>query len=137
MFDSRIINNNINRLHERCLRLFYGDKSTSFGKLLEQDKSVTTHTRNLQVLATEMLKVYRNISPPIFSKIFHRHDIGYNLRTNSDFVMPNVRSVFHASENILYLGPEIWDIAPLEWKKLTVVVASVNLFVKIFFIVYG
>ena len=71
MFYSRIINNKINRLHERCLRLLYGDKSSSFEKLLEQDKSVTIHTRNLQILATEMFKVYRNISSPIFSEIFH------------------------------------------------------------------
>ena len=58
MFDGRIINNNINRLHERCLRLFYEDKSTSLEKLLDQGKSVTMHTRNLQILATEMFKVY-------------------------------------------------------------------------------
>ena len=32
--------------------------------------------------------------------------------------MPNVRSVFHGSESILYLGAKIWDIAPLELKKL-------------------
>ena len=30
MFHSRIINNIINRLHERCLHLLYGDKLTSF-----------------------------------------------------------------------------------------------------------
>ena len=57
MFHSRIINNKINRLHERCLHLLYGDKSSSFEKLLEQDKSVTMHTMNLQILATEMFKV--------------------------------------------------------------------------------
>ena len=51
------------------MRLLYEDKSSSFAKLLEQDKSVMIHTRNLQILATEMLKVYRNISPPIFSEI--------------------------------------------------------------------
>ena len=36
MFHSRIINNNINHLHERCLHLLYVDKSSSFEKLLEQ-----------------------------------------------------------------------------------------------------
>ena len=47
IFHSRIINNKVNRIHERCLRLLCGDKSSSFEKLLEQDKSVTIHTRNL------------------------------------------------------------------------------------------
>ena len=68
MFHSRIINK-INRLHERCLCLLYGDKSSSLKKLLEQDKSVAIHTRNLQILATEMFKVCRNIFPSIISEI--------------------------------------------------------------------
>ena len=77
-------------------------------KLLEQDISVTIHTRNLQILAREMFKVYRNISPPIFSEIFHQHGNNYSLGINSDFAMPNVRPVFHGSESISYLGPKIW-----------------------------
>ena len=66
------------------------------------------HTSNMQILATEMFKVSRNISPPIFREIFHRRDINYNLRINSDFVMPSVRSVFRGSESNSYLGPKIW-----------------------------
>ena len=123
MFHTRIINNKINCLHERCFRLIYGDKQSSFEQLLEQDKSVMIHTRNLKILATKMFKIYQNISPPIFSEIFHRRDINYNLRINSDFLMPNVRSVFHGSESISYLGPKIWDIVSLELKELTSVVA--------------
>ena len=65
-----------------------------------------------------MFKVYRNISPPIFSEIFLRCDINYNLRINSDFAMRKVRSVFHGSESISYIGPKILDIVPLELKEL-------------------
>ena len=89
------------------MRLLYGGKSSSFEKLLEKYKSVTIHTRNLQILATEMFKVYRNISPPIFNEVFHQRGNNYNLRINSDFAMPNLRSVFHGSESISYLGPKM------------------------------
>ena len=34
-----------------------------------------------------------------------------------------LRSVFHGSESISYLGPKLWDIVPLELKELTIVVA--------------
>ena len=37
--------------------------------------------------------------------------------------MPNVRSVFHETESISYLGPKIWHIVPLELKELTSVAA--------------
>ena len=59
------------------------------------------------------------MSPLIFSKLFRRCDISYNLRSNANFAVPNVKSVFHISESISYLGPKIWDIVPLELKVLT------------------
>ena len=31
--------------------------------------------------------------------------------------------ILHGSESVLYLGPKIWDIVPLELKELTSVVA--------------
>ena len=52
MCHSRTMNNKINRLHERCLRIVHSDKTSSFEKLLEKDGSVTIHTRNLRTLAT-------------------------------------------------------------------------------------
>ena len=100
-----------------------GEKSSSFQKLLKQNKSVTLHTSNMQILPTEMSKVYRNISPSISSEIFHRRDRSYNLQINSEFAMPNVRSILHESESISCLGPKIWDIVLLELKELTHFVA--------------
>ena len=41
MFDSRSLNNKINRIHEKALRSTFNDKSSSFQKLLEKDNSVT------------------------------------------------------------------------------------------------
>ena len=44
MCHNRTYNNNkINRLHERCLRLIYNDKHSSFEELLEKDSSVSIH----------------------------------------------------------------------------------------------
>ena len=76
------MNIKINRLHERCMRLIYEDKTSSFEELLEQDKSVLIHTRNLQMLPTEIFKVYPSMPPPIFSELFRQRDICYDLRSN-------------------------------------------------------
>ena len=64
--------------------------------------------------------------PPIFSELFRGQDIFYNLRSNSNFAVSNVKSAFQGSESIFYLGPKIWDIVPLEVKELT----SLNAFKK-------
>ena len=70
MFHSRNVNNKINSLHERCLRMVYNDKKSSFEQLLEKDKSVPIHIRNLQFLAIEMYKIHKNLSPPIIKGFF-------------------------------------------------------------------
>ena len=102
-------------------------KSASSEKLLKQGKSVTIRTRNLQILATEIFKAYRNISPPIFSEIFDQSDINYNSQINSEFVMTSIRSVFYGRESTLYLGPKLWDIVPLELTSVVAFTKGINL----------
>ena len=65
MCHSRGLNNRINNLHERALRIVYQDKKSDFETLLKNDKSVTIHVRNLHYLVTEVYKVKNNISPEI------------------------------------------------------------------------
>ena len=47
MFHSRKLNNKINKLHERCLRIVYNDNTLSFQELLETDNFVLVHHRNI------------------------------------------------------------------------------------------
>ena len=54
MLHSMTLNNRINNIHERALRLTYKDDKSSFKQLLEKDHSVTVHQKNLQVLVTKI-----------------------------------------------------------------------------------
>ena len=65
MFHSRSLNNRINKIHERTLRIVFKDKNATFSELLQRDCSVTIHERNIQALATEMVKIFKGISPSI------------------------------------------------------------------------
>ena len=54
-FHSRTMNNIINSLHEKALRLVYANKANlSFDDLPKDDRSVKIQQRNLQILATEI-----------------------------------------------------------------------------------
>ena len=118
MCHSRIINKKINRLHERCLRIIYCDKQSSFEELLEKDSSVSIHVRNIQILATEMYKVSKGMSPPQITELFPRRNESYNLRHNAEFLQPLVNSVRCGTESISYLGPKSWGLVPDTYKNL-------------------
>ena len=49
MFHNRELNNKINRLHERALRLIFNNQTATFEELLLKDNSSTVHERNLEV----------------------------------------------------------------------------------------
>ena len=86
MCHSRENNNKVNGLHERCLRIIYNDKRSSFNALLEKDGSVSIHERNIKILAAEMFKVSKNLAPPQMHEIFKLKDQPqYNLRYHSVF----------------------------------------------------
>ena len=119
MSHSRANKRKIESLQERCLRIIYNDKQSSFKELLQKDSSVSIHERNVQVLATEMYKVSNNFSPPHMNEIFElRNKHPYNLRQNSQFFRPLVKSVYHGTESLSYFGPKVWDILPNIYKNI-------------------
>ena len=63
----------------------YYDQTSTFESLLEKDKSVTIHHRNIHVLATEMYKAKNGLSPPIIRNIFPINDRSYSLRNTNYF----------------------------------------------------
>ena len=119
MMHSRKIENFINRIHERALRLVYGDKNASFEELLERDSSVSIHQRNLQCLAIEMFKILKGFAPTIMNELFeYKEPCSYDIRNRSEFKRTNVRTVTYGENSISHLGPKIWDLVPAEMKSL-------------------
>ena len=52
---SRTLNNKINRIHERLLRVVYNDKKATFDELLDKEKVVNIQTRNFHGTETVSL----------------------------------------------------------------------------------
>ena len=113
------MNNKINKLHERALRIVYGDKKLTFEELLEKDDSVMIHHKNLQKLATEMYKVNCKISPTPMQHLFKEKTHHYDLRNKNNWEGENVRTVIYGRETIKNLGPKIWSIVPNDIKEAT------------------
>ena len=52
----RKIENKINKIQERALRIAYRDNTSQFKELFEKDNSASVHQKNLQLLMNEIYK---------------------------------------------------------------------------------
>ena len=103
-------------MHERALRLIYCDHLSNFQELLQGDKSVTIHQKNIQTLAIMMHKVVNNIAPTIVSELFSFSNVNYNLRSGTQFYQPFANTVWNGQETISYFRPKICNMVPEEMK---------------------
>ena len=113
MYHSTTMNNKINRIHERTLRLVYSDNVSSFDELLKKDRSFSIHHSNIQNLAIELYKFFHGLSPSIMKNVFHFNtNIPYYLRSRSELYSRNPKTAKYRTETIFYLAPKIWSLVP-------------------------
>ena len=102
MCHSHALNTRINRIHERALRIVYNDHTSTFNMLLDKDKSVTVHVRNIQTLAIEVLMV-NGMSPKIMSNVFQLTKTVAHC-SKQIFVTRNTKTVNYGLETISVLS---------------------------------
>ena len=126
MFCSRKMNTKINRLHFRALRIVPQDETSTFEELLHKDGSITIHHKNLQLLATELFKVFNGLSPTFMRNIFTGNsnldtgNVSAGTRSKSTFYNPvNPKTTNYGIETLRNIGPKIWDMVPNDIKSAT------------------
>ena len=73
---------------------------------MEKDNSVSIHHKNLQALTMKMFKVQTKTFPERMQEVFLvKEQRNYNLRNQTDFVIPQVKRVNYGLESIRVLGP--------------------------------
>ena len=73
MIHNRKLSKKINKIHKRTIGIVYSDHKTSFSELLNIDKSVTIHQKNLQFLlsptvTTEIFQFFESLVYELFMK---------------------------------------------------------------------
>ena len=127
MFHSRKLNNKINKLHQRCLRIVHNNNISTHEELLETDNSVLVHFQNVKALAIELYKVVNGFSPDIMKDVFPLNEnLCYNTRNKRTLNSRNIRTVHFGSETLSQLAPKIWQLLPQEIQKLESVASSKN-----------
>ena len=105
MCRSRTLNNRINNIYHKALRIVYQGKKSSFEELLQKGKSVFVHMKNLQHLATEIFKIKNGLSPVIVNE-------SYNLRSGIHLASRNMGTAHFGTDVISSLGSKLWNLIP-------------------------
>ena len=118
MFHSRTLNNKINRLHEKALRIVYGDYRSKFDELLEKDSYFSIHRRNIQALAIEIFEFLNGLFQQIMNDAFQaKSPVPYYLRDKNELYSKNPKTVAYGTESVSFMAPKIWSIVYQELKN--------------------
>ena len=116
MFHSRKLNNWINHIHERALRLVYNDYTSSFDELLLKDNSFRIHHRNLQKVTFEIVKLKLGLAPEIIKDVFPIIKNPYDLRNETKFKSRHVSTARYGIETVLFVATRIWSSIPRSYQ---------------------
>ena len=90
MFLGRKLNNRLNNIHERALRIVFRDYKSAFQELSKHSKSVSIHKRNF---ATEIFKTKNGLNPVIMEDVFKFENLRYSFQ--------NVETINRSSVNFV------------------------------------
>ena len=90
MFCSKTVQNKINQIQYRALRIAYNEPNLNLDKLLELDNSTTIHIKKITTLLAEVYQTTRGENPIFMNKIFTPKKQYYNLRITNVLSFPKV-----------------------------------------------
>ena len=105
MFCSKILQNKINQIQKRALRILHNKPNLNLDKLGELDKSTIIHIKNIITLLTEVYKTTRGGNTIFMNKIFTPKKQYYNLRITTLLSLPKVIDSKYGTDNFFSVLP--------------------------------
>ena len=112
MFCSKTLQNKINQIQKRTLRIVHNEPNLNLDKLVELDKSTTIHIKNIITLLTEVYKTKRGENPIFMNKIFTQKKQYYNLRITNLLSFPKVMGSKYSTKIFVFRATQLWNQVP-------------------------
>ena len=102
-------NDKLEKIQERALKIIYRNYSMSYQDLLDMSNSSTLQITRERLIALEVFKCIRNMSPDCLSKMFQIKDKAYSFRNPIRLVQPKRNTTTYGLRSISYVGANIWN----------------------------
>ena len=103
MFCARKINNMIDHIYEKTLRVASKNATSDY------NKRISVHTKNLQLLMTEVYNTKSNLNPSFMKEIFIK-------KNRCSLLLSKVKTTLSGLESISYLRSRLWQKLSNEMK---------------------
>ena len=112
MFCSKTLQNKINQIQKRALRIVYNEPNLNLDKLVELDEGTTIHIKNIIALLTEVYKTSRGENPIFMNKIFSQKKQYYSLRITNLINFPKVIGSENGTNTFVFRTTHLWNQVP-------------------------
>ena len=118
MICSRTLNNKINRLHGKALRIVFGDYKSKFDVLLGKDGSFSIHHRYIQTIPIEIFNFLSGLSPQIMNEECQvKSPVAYCLKDKNELYSRNPKTATYGTELVSFMASKIWSMVPQEFRN--------------------
>ena len=118
MFCDKGLNNKINHIHEKALRIACKNNVSDFDTLLIENSYVSIYKRKPPLLMIEIYQTVHKLNPSFMNEIFIQKSSHYHLRNSRLMQIPKTRTITHEIESLSYLGFKLWNNLPENMKNL-------------------
>ena len=113
MFCSR----QLNKVHERGLRLIHRDEAKDFEQMLREEIEITIHQSILQGLLTKVCKIINGIVLPIMNSLFQFRCKKHSIRSFKKIFTDERKAIKYGMRTVRYHGPFTWAILHSKYKN--------------------
>ena len=119
MFCSKTLQNKTDKIQKQARRIVYNEPSLDLDELVELDKGLTIHARNIITLLTEVHKTFRRENPVFMNDIFTQNFTNYKLRIINLLKFPKVNGSKYGSSSFVFRASYLWNQIPDSIKKVS------------------
>ena len=112
MFSNKGANNQLNKVHHRGLKILVDRTSSTYEELLGETGCIKIHTRNLQLMMTEIYKTTNKLSPAFMWDLLKSKDVQYDFRTKNLLILPSTKTKTYGFRSFTYRGSILWNYLP-------------------------